>query len=308
MFTKTKNLRQLIFGCLLLSLNPWLRAANQPITQSPWHGKIYDVKLRRLIDKQDFIGKLASHRIVVLGEKHYSEHTQNVEGDIIRELGQITQPSPHPLTTAWEFLVYANQIKIENLFDQYRQKELSTEKFLELIHSNEKSFLYAPLVTATEGAHGRLLAVNLSREDKAPIVEKGLSGIDPQLIPPDFAMGGSSYFKRFELALAGHGTPEKLKNYFEAQCLTDDVMAYHLVSHDESDRKVLVTGSFHSDFNDGVVARLKARAGASEVVSVRLLDLDDYVEEELNDYIHDPEYGDIADFIYFIREPFVVPK
>jgi hypothetical protein len=161
----------------------------------------------------------------------------------------------------------------------------------------------------TRAHGGRFLGVNLSREEKAPAVEKGLSGMDPALVPPGFALGGADYFKRFHEAMAAHApTPEKLQNYYVAQCLTDDAMAYHIAEHTGTERNFLITGSFHMEYNDGVVTRLKARLPGKQVVTVRILDTSDYIEEELDGLIKDKSYGPTADYLMFVEEPFVAQK
>jgi hypothetical protein len=99
-----------------------------------------------------------------------------------------------------------------------------------------------------------------------------------------------------------HVPPDKLSNYFDAQCLTDDVMAHTLLGSREP-FKILVAGSFHTDYRDGAVARLAARAPSETVAAVRIVDASDYREPELPSVLWDERYGPVADFVVFVNEP-----
>lgn len=304
------HLLNLIVASLMMGLSPFVLAQTAPsappkLTEAPWNGKIYDTHNKTLISREQLTERLRRSQVVVLGEKHYSEPTQLAEGELIRLAMQAPTQTERRLTTAWEFLNHSNQNTIATLFAHYRQDQISVEEFLQQVHGAKNSALYAPIMVATKQFQGDILAVNLSREAKAPVVEKGLKGLPPEMIPPGFAMGSEAYFKRFELAMAGHGTPEKVRNYYEAQCLTDDVIAFNIANHNQADITFLVVGSFHMEYGDGVVARLKDRLAGTEVVNIRILDTNDYVESELYEVVHDPNYGDMADYIYFVNEPFV---
>jgi uncharacterized iron-regulated protein len=250
------------------------------------------------------VARLQKSKIIVLGEKHYSEPIQKAEGLLIDLVMSANKGKSKTLTTAWEFYIHAYQDVTNYFYNLYMQEKISVETFMEKSHGSAQAKLYAPMAVATKKHRGHLLGVNLSADEKAPLLEKGLTGMPPELIPPGFAMGSPHYFKRFELAMAGHGTPEKLKNYYEAQCLADDTMAYNIQRDALSDYVFLITGSFHMEYNDGVVARLKARLPEIPMSSVRVFNTNDYVESELAEVIHDPTYGDLSDYIYFVGEPF----
>lgn len=259
-----------------------------------------------MITQEELIAQLQNSSIIVLGEKHYSESIQNAEGILIdlvmnasRNIGKTKT-----LTTAWEFYIHANQSVINYFYNFFLQDKISVETFMEKSHGSIQAKLYAPMALATKKYHGKLLGVNLSSEEKIPILENGLSNLPPDMIPPNFALGSANYYKRFELAMAGHGSPEKLKNYYETQCFVDDMMAYHIEQEAKSDYVFLITGSFHMEYGDGVLARLKARFPQKQVTSVRIFNTNDYVESELAEVIHDPTYGDLSDFIFFVGEPF----
>ena len=105
----------------------------------------------------------------------------------------------------------------------------------------------------------------------------------------------------------GHANPDQIDRYFEAQCLTDDRMAFEVAEVSKTQGPVvfgvLVAGSFHTDFGDGVVARLQWRAPDLRLGTVRIIDASDYTADELSAVGIDPQYGELADWIAYVREP-----
>lgn len=293
-------------GLTVLGASSFAAVSEPPplITEGPWNGKIYDTKTRQIIALEQLAERFKESDIIVLGEKHYSSPTQNAEGLLI-ELGVKSHSSKElSFSTAWEFLNHSKQAEIDQHYGHYLNREINTEMLLAKIHGGKYANLYGPLFEVTREYRGHILGVNLSREEKAPIIEKGLEGIDPALVPPGFELGGDSYFLRFQRLMEGHGTPDKIKNYFIAQCLTDDVMASTMANNTTASLQFLVTGAFHMEYNDGMISRLRVRMPDSRLTTVRILDVNDYLESELQDLIHDPEFGALADFIYFVREPY----
>lgn len=283
-----------------------------PLVHAQWNGRIFKVGRAGAateIPFEELIQELKVFPTVLLGEKHYTRSIQQVEGKIIRDVVEATG-SQNAFTTAWEFLNFSSQERTDQLYSKVVSGELSVQDFLKITQGVDLSELYAPVIEATRDLGGKLLGVNLSRAQKVPVVEKGLSGLDPLLLPPGFGLGGDLYFERFNALMAGHGSPEKIRHYFEAQCLTDDVMAYHLTETATTPQKFLISGGFHMEYFDGAAARLKIRLQSRPELSqsfalVRLIDASDFEEKELPGLLRDERYGGIADFVYFVDEPFV---
>ncbi|MBU6375402.1 MAG: ChaN family lipoprotein, partial [Bdellovibrionales bacterium] len=175
-----------------------------------------------------------------------------------------------------------------------------------------KARSYLPILEAGVQFQGSLRGLNLARDEKAPVVSGGLKAIDPRLIPPGFALGGPDYWERFEKAMGSHASPDQLERYFEAQCLVDDVMAYSVLK-DEADLRVLINGSFHSDYFDGAVARIQKRAPQLRAKVIRFIDASEYTEADLSPQLNlatpviDRQYGALADWIWFAGEPSPTP-
>ncbi len=100
-----------------------------------------------------------------------------------------------------------------------------------------------------------------------------------------------------------HATPKQIINYFAAQSLVDDVSAFHLFADSTFDLKFLIIGSFHSMYNDGVVARIKSRNADSLVTNIEVIDSSDYNEQEIGEILKDPKYGNRSDYVLFVKEP-----
>jgi hypothetical protein len=63
----------------------------------------------------------------------------------------------------------------------------------------------------------------------------------------------------------------------------------------------MVTGSFHADFHDAAVARLKIRAPERSILTVRIADVSDYTDDEIPGLLVDPTYGPVADYVLFVN-------
>lgn len=276
--------------------------------------------------------------VIVIGEKHDTPSVQAIEAKLIEEITRERRKTDILLksTLGWEFLNASQQTENASAWEKFIQGLTTSEEILKLTQGGLKNKSYLPVLEALKAVQGHLLGLNLTRTEKEPIVKGGLKNIDPALLPPDFAMGSALYRQRFEELMggSGHATAEQIKNYYEAQCVTDDVMAYHLMNdivssqssqpswlaHSEflvNEKSVsslhphlsfLIAGSFHTDYSDGVVGRLQSRAVHSgknlKIQVIRLVDASDYSAAEFenfrsNEWNH-TQYGLIADWIITI--------
>ncbi len=273
---------------------------------SAWNGRVFRVDASGFseITQPQLIEQLAQAQIVVLGEKHNTPKVQNMQAKIVADTVEKANAGMQ-FTLAWEFLNYTDQMTTEREFTRFMAGSISGFEFLRLTQGSDQNFAYIPILQAVADHDGQLLGVNLSREQKAPVVRSGLRALDPRLLPPGFRMGGAGYRERFEEAMGGHATPDQMDRYFDAQCLTDDVMAYQMLGLSAYPRKFLVAGSFHTDYQDGTVARLKARAPDQPMKTVKIADASDFqsgeLENHLREFLIDAKYGQIADFVVFVQ-------
>lgn len=241
---------------------------------------------------------------VVLGEKHLTPSVQAAQARVILESAHA---SARVVDVAWEFLDYRDHERVAALHSDFLNGRISASQLLEAYFGSKTYESYVPILESARELNADLIPVNLSREEKAPVVKGGLQAADPSVVPQGFELGDDAYLERFKEAMGGHSSPEQLSNYFAAQCLTDDVMALHFTALPKDHHRFLVTGSFHSDFKDGVVKRIKTRSAPEAALTVRFYDASDYTEKELEaalpSLLVDPAYGQVADFVYFTGEP-----
>ncbi len=250
---------------------------------------IYDVKNKKDITHEELLTQLDQVDQIIVGEKHFDPIILNESSSILIDW----QVRKHqPVTFAWEFLNWSDQLKVQAAFQQVKTGEISAYDFIiQIFGADADEIAYVPMISAAAFAQADILAVNLSRTEKAPVVANGISALDPKLLPNGFALGSQAYRDRFVAAMGGHGDPAKIQNYFEAQCLVDDVIAYHLTQSAVTPLSFLLIGDFHSSYFDGVMARLSARDG------VRKRALIQFVENKSE--ATDATYGDVADYVFY---------
>lgn len=296
-----KNIRFLFIHLTVLSCFSGVAFAQSP--QSTWNGLIIRAQDGKSLSHDQLIQNLSHGNNIILGEKHYTPAVQDTQAAIISGVVKLLGRQNN-FTTAWEFLNYTEQSIIQNHFEQFVAGKITAADFLTITQGDDSAISYASILEATKENSGQFIGVNLPRSLKSPVVKNGIGAADPRIIPPGFSMGSQGYHERFvELMGNGHASPEMVENYYAAQCLTDDVMAYHLLKDSQFNLRFLIVGSFHTDFFDGTVGRINARSPGDKTFTVRIIDASDYSESELLSAVRDPKYGDVADFVYFVNEP-----
>jgi len=275
-----------------------------------WNGRIFDIQAGEWISESQARKVLGETQILVLGEKHNTTLVQEQEA---RALDWATEsqgfgPLDH-WVLGWEFLNHSDQIDIDAAWAGFKNGVFTAEEVMDRLQGEGRERTYLPILNSGVRFGGVLKGMNLSRTQKAPILSGGLASLDPALLPPGFEMGGEGYRERFDEAMgAGHATPDQLDRYFQAQCVTDDVLAFQLLQPRVRFR-ALVVGSFHADYADGVVARLRTRAPDQRMHVIRFVDASDYMVSELDpdlslaEPIIHKRYGKLADWVWFAGEP-----
>ncbi len=272
------------------------------LKQALWNGKILDVANEVYLEPAELFERLVAADTIVFGEKHYTPVIQIAESEVISGVVRAAEKE-QAFSVGWEFLIRSNQEAVRTLYKNFQEGQITAEDFIRETQAVQEAETYVPVLETIKALGGELFATNLSRAERKIVVDNGLSQTDPSWIPPGFAMGGEDYFGRFRDTMQGHVAPEKLLRYFEAQCLTDDVMAYSVLLEAHFNLRFLISGSFHVEYRDGVISRLVARAPAERLLTVDFIDASDYSETELRTLLNHTQYGPIADFAYFFNEP-----
>lgn len=283
-----------LFIALILSIQVTAHATT-------WHNRTFRVSDGSEIAQADFFLELSQAQLVILGEKHYTPAVQQRQADIILN----TNEGKNYLV-AWEFLNHSEQAKVQSLFADVKTKKISAQDFLDQTQGTGRGTPYLPVIEAAAKDLGSILATNLTRQEKAPVTKDGIAALDPNLLPTDFQMCSANYFERFNEVMKQHVPPEKMQNYFAAQCLTDEVIATQVLAHLLPTHNYLVEGNFHTDYFDGTVASIRRRATNLSIKVVRFVDASDYTVDELTNLAGEfqhKKYGPMADYIIYVNEP-----
>lgn len=265
---------------------------------------IYETATGNFLTEEEFYQKLPEQGQIVLGEYHYQPAIQSAQGEIISKF--VTEKNlAGQFSVAWEFLNYPDQQNISESFASFVKEDIDGTELINKLFSDSRNPRqndpYLAFFNATKNGNGELLGSNAPRSWKSVITKDGLSALDPKYIPPMMELGSSNYEARFAEAMGGHVSKEQLQKYYEAQCYTDSVMAWSVMDQGLYDLKFLIVGSFHSDYNDGVVAQFK-RYSKLPTVSVKIVETKDMSQSEVKELLltAHPQYGHLADFLYLI--------
>lgn len=303
--------------------------------------KVYSAKEKKEISIQELFQQLPGKGTIVLGEEHYNERVQLAQRFLIEGVVK-TAKRQGDFVVGWEFLQAHEQQAVDHyyallkeghlsahnfmlkmkgtlslksmasLFDQLGSKEISQEEFVStsysMVESAARALTYTPIIDMTQKNDGELLAVNASNEARQ-IMRWNTPAFPDRLLPENFEVGNENYKERF-MATMDHIRkrhpipPEHFESSYLAQCLSDSVMAETLMASSKS-LKFLIVGSFHADYNDGVVEQIeKLSPSGDPVVNVRILRAERENLAKVSEAVTkgDPKYGKVADYLLVLVE------
>ena len=239
--------------------------------------------------------------VLVLGEVHDHPGHHSSHKRILDEL--LAQGKSFHV--GMEFFYWPDQ----ELVDLYLYDEISEDDFLKQISWGQpESFpWYRPKVLLPLETGGKSFAINAPRALTRSVARNGLENLSPelqQLMPPNFEIGNDHYLERFRQAVGGDHFPvDQLMNYFTAQSIWDETMAWKTLESAEMnpgrDIFVIIVGDFHVAYGGGLPDRLLAR-GANNVVSVSHVDSSDLTEADKQEILSPhPEWGLRSEWIVF---------
>jgi uncharacterized iron-regulated protein len=258
--------------------------------------RILDVREKREVTREEFLARVADVEEIVVGEKHDALSVQNAEARLFADFARLRGER---VTFAWEFWDWSDRRKLESVYREYADGIIDGKQFLRWMFGKENPpYSYLPVMEAVKRAKATVLPLNLTREEKAPVVKGGIAALDPKLLPPGFEMGGDDYRTRFVEAMGGHGDPAAIANYFAAQCLVDDVAAFHFVNDRATKAAFMIIGGFHSRYFDGVWKRLEARSSGRPRLLVEIGESGD--ERDWDAVMNHAKFGAAADFLILL--------
>jgi len=226
----------------------------------------------REVNLDEALQTVSAGTVVVLGEMHGKKTHQNQHMAILDHLRQ----KGFKISVGLEFFSYPDQEKVT----AYGQGSLAEADFLKQIGWGNTPFeFYRDQALFPVQRFGeKTIALNAPRSLTGDVAKGGLQSLSPDqlaLLPPGYHEGQVSYRRRFENVMSsGHLPPEKLENYFQAQSIWDDTMAWkaqEFVQNHPDQVLVIVVGEFHVQYGGGLPDRLHARGLGSVITFSQIL-------------------------------------
>jgi len=258
--------------------------------------QIYSTQEQRYVAVAEFVGACQDSDILIFGENHDDRiHHQNQENylSLIKFF--------KPISVNMEFISFDQQ----QFLDQYQTETLSEDDFLNSIGWGGLPFeFYRPLIQLGFDSKGTF-GINAPKSLTQKISKSGLNSLsidELSLLPPDFELGQDLYRQRFRetMTQGGHQLPEdKLQNYFAAQSVWDESMAFHtLQNYAANTLSVIIVGNFHVEHQLGLSHRLQVRAPRLKTLSIVQLNITNMTDREIQAALEaHPDYGFLADYV-----------
>jgi len=259
------------------------------------------------IELSQVITRVAPGSVVIVSEQHQFAAHHKKQLKFLLVLQQHSPIAGYQVSVGMEFLSYPYQAAV----NQYLLGQMNEVDFLRAVFWQGNGFeFYRQQILFSRLSGGKTLALNAPRWLTAKISQQGLTSLSEQqrqLLPPHFEIGNEFYRERFWKAIGGDHVPhEKLINYFTAQSLWDDTMAWQTAEHLKiypNDVVVIIVGDFHAIYGGGLKDRLQQR-GVDSVISISQVNLSGLNEFERHEMLAPhPNWGARADFIWTSVNP-----
>jgi uncharacterized iron-regulated protein len=225
---------------------------------------ITDTKTGEQITPDEMVKRLASTRLLLVGEEHTNTQFHGVQFRVLQALVR----SGRHVMIGLEMYPYTEQRSL----DQWRDNLLTEEGFLRLSRWYENWGYnwqyYRDIFLLARDARVPMFAVNTPREIVAAVRKKGLANLTPEEaahIPKEIDVDNADHMTFFRTTFEdetgpvhGGGMGEDMwKNMLSAQCTWDATMGYNAVdalkrSNDPQAIMVVLVGSGHVAYGLGI--------------------------------------------------------
>ncbi len=295
-----------LFAALYLGAGFPVAGANESIAQLPRNEKIWSTADQRWLTIHEWQHEaIENGDVLVIGEQHAVDGSLS---EIVHHRNQVQLmeliAATHPVSLGMEFFDYPRQ----SFVDQYTSGTIAEAEFLRAIGWGGNAWpVYRDQVNLPAANGGRTWALNIPRTISGKVGRTGPGSLDEQEIsklPPVWEPGSAPYFERFKEVMNGHVPEERLQNFFWAQSLWDDTMAWQTsLRRDPAGVFVIIAGQFHVDFGHALPARLKVY-GLPQVKTLVQAEVTEWNAESLAKAVApDPKYGAQADYILVYELP-----
>lgn len=262
---------------------------NEPDEQPPWTSSVLDLKTLSNLDQ--LVKDLRDTRVVLVGESHdrYEHHLNQLA--IIRGL---YEQDPR-LAIGLEFF----QQPFQEYLDRYVAGDLDERTMLKRTEYYSRwrfdYRLYRPILQFAREHGIPLVALNIPGEVTSTVAKQGLEALTPEQrkwVPEEIDRNNPAYETRMRVFFRQHPMMAEggFERFFDAQLLWDESMAERAARYlkDNPDRRMVVlAGSGHLEYGDGIPSRLKRRLEARQAVVLN--GLRGELEPGLADYLLLPE-------------------
>jgi uncharacterized iron-regulated protein len=213
------------------------------------------------ITYEQLLAKCQQADVIFFGELHDDIQGHHAELELLKDLAKL----PQPLAIGLEMLESEDQTVLDELM-----RDQATFKHLEgaavLWPNWEQDYL--PLVQFAKEKKIAVWATNVPRRYAALVAKRGLPALDslsPQAktwmapLPFNVPYDQASYIA-MRTIMGGHGTDNNAASdrFVAAQAIKDITMAYFINKGlPKGGRLLHINGSFHSDYNEGILTYLK---------------------------------------------------
>ena len=280
-FALTLVLVSLAFGCAASPrAEPPAEAA--PVPAGPALAPFALGDSGRGVSMSEVASRAASADVVVIGELHSHPVGLPTAAALFEEIARLSPRAALGL----EFYERDQQVHL----DDYLGRITDEAAFREATGKPAERDPHRPLIEAARDAGRRVWALNAPRRYVRLARTEGLDAYDRmtaeqrRLVSAPESLTGGRYAESFyELmgAMDGHGEgspdggpSEMAVSFFRAQNVWDATMADTAVRALDAGARplVIVVGRFHSDFEGGLVERLRERAPGARVLTLSVLD------------------------------------
>lgn len=257
--------------------------------------RVFNTQTASYMKYDEFIKELPVQGHIVIGEFHNNQDIQDFQAKIIRDKVSLENLAAK-FAVHWEFLNYTEQKKVDDEFFKLFNGEINELEFITNT-AGKQNLSYAPIAKVVSDLNGEFYGINLPREIKKQVMDNGIGSVDQKYIPSHHYVGGALYKERFTKVMGGHASPDMIKKYFLGQCLTDSVMADQIAKNEHLFLNFTIAGSFHTDFFDGTVVRLKSLT-TEPVTTLKVVSEANSTLSDINYYLSSTaEYGYHSDYI-----------
>ncbi len=250
----------------------------------------------------DALGEHAADaEVVFFGELHNDPGTHQLELALL----EVVARKPGDVVLSLEMF----ERDVQPALDAYLAGRISEEAFLAQSRPwPNYATDYRPLVEFAK-AHGwPVLASNVPRRLAAQVARGGLDTLrllpaeERLLAASEFSCPRDRYHERFVTTMGDHPGMDSamVLRFYEAQCVKDETMAESIVAALAARPGSLIVhmnGSFHSDYGDGVPARVERRRPGTRFMILTGIPVADPGDAPIG------EHRERADYLIFTKEP-----